>query len=172
MGRCEHMVCWAANIWNVVDTCYFCLLTSPPTPCLFWWHHVAFSSTNYLSSTPRGLWQMWLQVPCPPSPPRERHMTQPRQINLSPGTGTVSRKIQEGKWWEAGHLDGSVLNRRFTGPATEVPRAPLLPIFPEAWPVIFPFDGWTSPIPFCRAERWSQRYVHILISRSYKCYLI
>lgn len=37
-------------------------------------------------------------------------------------------------------MGGSVLNRRFMSLATEVPRAPLIPIFPEASSVSYSFD--------------------------------
>lgn len=37
-------------------------------------------------------------------------------------------------------MGGSVLNRRFMSLATEVPRAPLIPIFPEVSSVSYSFD--------------------------------
>ena len=60
------------------------------------------------------------------------------------GLGLWGEGYRERRRLDMDHLNGSVLSRRFMGLATEVPRAPLIPIFPEAWPA-FPLIGWTSP---------------------------
>lgn len=52
----------------------------------------------------------------------------------------MSRMIQGRKVTGADHVGGSVLNRRFMSLATEVPRAPLIPIFPEVSSVSYSFD--------------------------------
>lgn len=66
------------------------------------------------------------------------------------GIGTGSRMTQGGRPLKAEHLAGSVINRRLTGPSIEVPRAPLIPVRPETWPVSLSYD-WVNitDTPLC-----------------------
>lgn len=143
MGRrCEYMVCWAANSnsWNVVDVYYYCLFNIPPLyfgdiTWPFLW------VTTFLPSHAICC-RSWSR--CPAVHPHQGRGKSTSFLGLEQWAAEWS---WEGKRLEEDHLDGGILNT-LTGPATVVPRAPLIPLFPEAGQSAFRLIGWISPIPF------------------------